>query len=373
MCTNFRILNKNSEEIVIGRSMEFAFFLDAKIFYSPHIRGINKQCFYNPFTQKYCSPEEVNNYKFEWKSKYAFISTSSFNQELATDGFNTEGLYVGALLLNCTEYQKITTPSKGLYFLNFCNWVLSSFKSCKEVHNALSNGEVQIGNPLKENFGLHFAIHDASGESMVVEIVNEKINLYCNTKIGVMTNDPELPWHMQNLQNYTCVTPHIVKNMPKGNFKIPENRSLGSGFELLPGGQLPSARYIRTAMMVNYSILEHNSQEGLMNSKNLAFHILNTVDIPYGIARESFDTKNDPLIKNDYTMYSTVSDLTNKIYYIRLYNSPIVYSYNLDKISNEVFEKRQIDIPTEEFAIDKTYTVTESIVQPDMVKETTLN
>jgi choloylglycine hydrolase len=352
MCTNFKVLaktNGHNSNVVIGRSMEFALFMDAKLYFRKANQDF-KQCLYDPYTNKKASEDLADKFQFEWHGKYGFVAMNAFNQEIATDGINTEGLYVGTLQLNCSEYQVVTDPLKGLSFLNFCNWVLSSFKTCKEVREALELKEVQIGNGISGPLGQHFAIHDKDGKSLVVEVVKGEINIYDNNEYGILTNDPVFPWQVENLKTYIAINPFTVNSAHVGNFKNTiETLSQGSGFSNIPGNQLPSARFVRAGMMVNYSLLKE--EHGLDNAVNLATHILNTVDIPYGVVRGK---EENGKFDSDYTLWTSVSDLTKKVYTIRLYESPVPYSIDLDKIDLEKLDGKQIEIPTKPLSINLT-------------------
>ena len=56
--------------------------------------------------------------------------------------------------------------------------------------------------------GQHFAIDDAQGNHIVVEYIEGKPNVYDNTNVGVLTNDPQLPWHLDNLVAYAALSPN---------------------------------------------------------------------------------------------------------------------------------------------------------------------
>ena len=46
-----------------------------------------------------------------------------------------------------------------------------------------------------------------AGGHIVVEYINGKANVYDNTKVGVLTNDPPFPWHMDNIIAYSSLSP----------------------------------------------------------------------------------------------------------------------------------------------------------------------
>ena len=44
--------------------------------------------------------------------------------------------------------------------------------------------------------GGHWGVHDALGESAVIEYVKGELRWHNNTAVGVMTNDPPQEWHL---------------------------------------------------------------------------------------------------------------------------------------------------------------------------------
>ncbi|MDY8138606.1 linear amide C-N hydrolase [Aquimarina sp. 2201CG5-10] len=353
MCTNFKIRTETKKPnelpgVVIGRSMEFAIFMGAKLYFSYGNGKTAHQNYYDPFIKGDVSSDISKDYKFTWKKKYSFVSMNAFNQPIVTDGINTEGLWFGTLQLNSTIYQEITDPKKGLSFTNFGHWILSSFKNCEEVRKSLEAGTVQVNNFWQEAFGQHFSINDKHGESIVIEIIDGEMKVWDNTTYGVLTNDPILPWQIENLKNYVSVTPVNTMKSMKGNLKQVESyQSYGTGFIPVSSSQLPSARFVKAAYSVNYAYPVHDTHE----ATNLAFHILNTVDIPIGIVRKEPETIDN---NSDHTLWISVSNLTDVIYNVRMYESPLSYSIKLDELDFEKLDGKQYAIPIKNNAIDLT-------------------
>lgn len=352
MCTNFKVLArdiKKTNGTIVGRSMENAVFMGAKLFFRAEGHEYT-QCFYDPTLGENTELTSSKKFGFHWKGKYGLVGMSAFDQPMVSDGINTKGLYVGMLQLNETKYQEITDPSKGITFSNVPVWLLSSFETCEEIKRNLERGMVQIGNSWSQHFGQHFAIHDRTGKSIVVEILEGKINIHDNNDVGVLTNDPSFPWQMTNLKNYISISPYKTGKAVGGNFAIPiQNESQGSGFTGIPGGQLPSSRFVRSAMMVNYSW----PVSDLNGAVNLTYHILNTIDIPFGVVRENESIANNNI---DRTLWATVSDLERLVYRVRMYDSPQVYAVNLKELIPQlgVLNGKHIEVPVNQLSIDLT-------------------
>lgn len=81
------------------------------------------------------------------------------------------------------------------------------------------------------------------------------------------------------------------------------------------------------SMQYRKEALSRDIRVGKEDATTLAFHILNTVDIPQGTSRDS--TGN---LVHDYTQWATVSDLVNKKYSVRMYESPQIFSLDLNKL-----------------------------------------
>ena len=83
-----------------------------------------------------------------------------------------------------------------------------------------------------------------------------------------------------------------------------------------PGDLTPPSRLVRAATLTHFADPVKTSDEAV----NLAIHILNTVDIPHGVADK------------DYTNWIVAKDLTHKALYYRTYNDLTVRVIYLDKV-----------------------------------------
>jgi len=327
MCTNFKIMLKDMESgIVVGRSMEFAKDLDSKLYFRK--AG-------HHYTQESDSiPGEVKrdcHLHYQWTGKYGFVGINARGFLLASDGMNTEGLATNGLWLNRTTYPDYH-GEKALPIEYFGDWLLSSFATCEEVKEALIRPEPEVV-VIKTNLNIevpaHYSVHDALGNSIVIEFIDGKTMISDNNDVGVLTNDPPFQWHLENLRNYVGITPWNVTPPPIcfGDLSVYQ-MGHGSGFAQLPGGLTPPDRFVRAAMMIHYSY----PTKDLDSAAALAWHILNAIDIPLGINR--FEDKNGD-ISGDYTQWAVVADLIRKIYSVRMYDSPLVYSVELEKVDLE--------------------------------------
>ena len=123
---------------------------------------------------------------------------------------------------------------------------------------------------------------------------------------------------MINLRNYVKLnnTAHEPLHL-SGDVFTP----LGQGRGLL-GTRIDltsPSRLVRAATLTHFADPVKTSDEAV----NLAIHILNTVDIPHGVASE------------DYTNWIVAKDLTHKALYYRTYNDLTVRVIYLDKVQRQ--------------------------------------
>lgn len=280
---------------------------------------------------------------YRWKGKYSFVGLNAKGIDVASHGMNSEGLVTGDMTLTQSEYQSFNEKDEGklIVYPYLTNWILSTSATCQDVKDNLK--EFLVVNPFENaitGFFFHFPVNDALGNAIVIEYVNGELQIHDN-EIGVLTNDPLFPWQRRNLDNYVNISPvnfpSIVSDedsdkdskgiRPKGNIFNANTLAQGTGFIGLPGSSTPSDRFVRAAMMSNYIYQPKDASEAV----NIATHIFNTVDIPIGTSREYVDSTADKQ-ESDFTQWITISDTKNRKYYIRRYESPLMYLVNFESI-----------------------------------------
>lgn len=332
------------------------------------------------------------------------IGVSHMLANIATNGMNKEGLTTGTMVLVQSEYQEPLKQDgefkvcKGvIYYPSITTWILSNCASCQDVIDGLQYDKLVVnkhGSNLKENelpdedkilvanpfskvpnaMHFHFHVQDALGNGIVLEYVDGQLTITDLNPIGVLTNDPLIAWQQENvLYNYVDVVPFNFQDND-GHAATPDIKTYdnaasrfkctsyaqGTGFSKVPGSSTPLDRFVRASMMTNFSFpvyqltheedilvanlesMQHRKQAlsrdikvGKEDATTLAFHILNTVDIPQGTSRDSTGK-----LVHDYTQWATVSDLVNKKYNLRMYESPQIFSLDLNKLDYKKLEKQ---------------------------------
>lgn len=289
--------------------------------------------------------------KKEYISKYATLGMSVVlnNHPILADGVNEKGLCCATLYFpGFAQYSKELNDEKiNIAPYDFVYFVLSNYENLDEVKNNINN--IEFIDKKLSFLGitppLHWIVTDKSGESIVIEKTCEGLKITENL-IGVMTNSPEIGWHMTNLRQYIGVNPVQFKATKWDNLNL-SAFSQGSGTFSIPGDYTPPSRFVRAAYLKNVTIKPNNEEEAVTQ----LFHILSNCEVPKGAvllceAPKGTILKDDKII--DYTLYTSVMCSNSLCYYYTSYeNSQINVvdmnkeNLNLEKIKNFPKIKKQ--------------------------------
>ncbi|GKT03799.1 choloylglycine hydrolase family protein [Furfurilactobacillus sp. WILCCON 0119] len=264
----------------------------------------------------------------EFVNQYAFLGTG---RQLGTyffaDGLNEFGLSVAALYFpREAQYQNPDSSKKNLAPHELVSVLLGNCRNLEEVQAELDsirlvNFETPLINVVPP---LHWIVTDASGRCCVIEPTGEKLTLQDNP-VEVMTNAPELQWHIKNLNNYVTLQTEAYGN--KQFMGVTAHAfGQGTGTVQLPGGYTPPQRFVRTAF------LKENIEQptGEMAGVNAITHILHNVEIPRGVnIKEGVP---------DYTQYIGIMGVTSKKYYFIPYHNQSVFQIEL---SDELLQQTE--------------------------------
>ena len=106
--------------------------------------------------------------------KYGFPS-------LFADSLNERGLSCSLLALTMAGYEKKSDTKTNVFAGLFCFYVAQNYDSVYDLKDALTN--IAIWGP--DALAQHFIVHDASGASLIVEVVGGKQYVYLDTNTGV--------------------------------------------------------------------------------------------------------------------------------------------------------------------------------------------
>jgi choloylglycine hydrolase len=307
-CTYF-FLKAQDGSIVSGRTDEFYSETGSKIDLVP--RGIS-----------FRSTGPENTKPLSWKTQYGFVGVSMFDKDVFGEGMNERGLAAGGLYFEDVKYPAIEPGDNVINMGDFIGWLLGSFQSVEEVKKALSKVKLwaDSDNPFQKAMPMHVYVSDATGDSIVVECIDGNTKIWDNRANGVMTNEPDLGWHLNNLRFYSTMNPSTPFSPELGG----EDWALGSGIMSLPGDYSNASRFVRTSLLKRFSKQPQNAEAGV----NLALHLINAIDIPYGPQVWIQGQKGHI----QWTVWSVIYDHTNKYFYYRTYENPTLRRFDLNKV-----------------------------------------
>lgn len=307
------------KSVIAGRTMEWAFDMQWTLVSAPKGTELTLT-----------APPGVKLPAQAVATKYAVVGISAniIPGGALLEGQNSAGLGMsGNFLPGFTQYQTVTPQDKSyVSILTFGAWALGNHGSVAELRAALPTIKVWSDPSLPSGPTpptLHFVFSDRSGAGVVVEYVNGVLRQYDNAA-HVLTNAPTYDWHLLNLRNYLNLSTIGVSSLQIGTSNV---TALGQGGGLtgIPGDYTPPSRFVRAAF------LRHNVQApaNAAEAVQAIGHVLNTVDIPLGIA-QSRDGAN---LVSDYTQWVAIKDLTNNRLMIADYAHRLTYvTLDLDAI-----------------------------------------
>lgn len=327
-CTGIR-LAAGDGTIVHARTLEFGIDVQSEIMMVP--RG---------FARTGTTPDGKPGLK--WTTKYASVGMNGVGLPILFDGVNEKGLAGGMFYFPTSAGYMPYSPGaadKTIAQWEVVSWVLENFASVEEVKAHID--EIVVPSVVFGGWGFapeaHYIVHDASGQSIVIEYVDGKLTVHDNP-LGVITNSPAFDWHMTNLRNYLNFSMTNAPPVQLGGVKLLPTGQ-GTGMLGLPGDFTPPSRFVR-AVAFSQSILKPETGRDAVLE---AFHVLNQFDIPKGAARDSQKDSHGNIVA-DYTVWTSASDLKARRYYFRTYENSQIRM--VDLMSMDVGGKDIVKLPT---------------------------
>lgn len=234
----------------------------------------------------------------KWQSKYGSVIAVGYDGGV-TEGMNEKGLTMNGLFCKGTIYHEApagdkTTPVVSLAML--VSYFLDNFATVDEVDAWLSANDFAIYGQTFDGgtvSALHWAITDATGNTLLIEYVGGKMTTYKGRELTVLTNDPTHP-QMMAIEDYW--------------------EKVG-GVNMLPGTVKSPDRFVRASFFINHvpKNVDYPAAFAAVSS------IMGTVSVPYG-----YEIEGEPNVSS--TQWTSVSDAIGHKYYFRLATS-IGYLY----------------------------------------------
>ena len=221
---------------------------------------------------------------------------------------NEKGLSMAGLNFpENAKYHPVTADKTNVASFELIPWVLGKCQNISEGEKLLSGinlSDVSFSSEYPAS-PLHWLLSDRD-RSLVIESTDCGLQIYHNP-VGVLTNNPPLPYHLHNLANYMQLTPHHpINNQPLE--LVPY--SLGMGSFGLPGDMSSGSRFIKAAFTKFHSICDKTEESAV----NQFFHILSSVSQQRGLTRLSDGTC-------EFTLYSCCCNTDKGIYYYTTYDN----------------------------------------------------
>jgi choloylglycine hydrolase len=299
------------KSVIAGRTMEWAFEMQWKIVVIPKGTPLSLE-----------APPSAGLPAATVATKYAVVGVSPGVLPVVAllEGQNSAGLGMSANFLpGFTQYQKVTPADTNcVSILTFGTWALGNHATVAELRAALPKIKVWTDPSLPTGPTpptLHWVFVDRSGAGIVVEYVNGELRIYDNLA-HVLTNAPTYDWHLDNLRNYFSLSTLGTPSIQVGLANV---TAIGQGGGMFgtPGDYTPPSRFVRAAFLRRHITPPANAEQAIQ----AVGHILNTVDIPLGVAQ----SRDGDRVISDYTQWVAIKDLTNNRMLVTDYNHRLTF------------------------------------------------
>lgn len=314
MCTAVRFVG-GEDNMFFGRNLDWSFSYGEKVLYTP--KDYNYQPAFNA--------EDRNH-------AVLGVGIIADDTPLYFDCANDAGLAVAGL--NFPGYAEYASDSVNLTTnvaaYEFPLWVARNFTSVDDVEEALKNVTI-VAKPINDQYPvsmLHWIIGDAT-RSIVVEYMADGMHVY-HDDIDALTNQPQFPYHMQNLINYINADPKPIESVKWGNADL---KAWGAGLSAhgLPGDPNSTSRFVR----VSYTNAHYPQQKGEQDNVTRLFKTLSSAAVVDGNSMMS----NGQYEKTIFTSGFSADTMT---YYKSTYDDPTIRAYamaDFDASSNQLQTK----------------------------------
>mmetsp|Transcript_17907 Transcript_17907/g.33134 ORF Transcript_17907/g.33134 Transcript_17907/m.33134 type:complete len:373 (+) Transcript_17907:64-1182(+) len=258
-----------------------------------------------------------------WQAKLGFVAmtTGGYYNDTGGNSMNEAGLAISEHALRGVGTYRPGNSTQTLCAQDLATWLMTTFETVAELREVLPSVAVLSDGPgTNSDPGSQWAIADAKGESIVVDHVAGSLHIYDNRAVGVLTNDPDYPWQVRNLNNYVGLS----MGWPTGNEGIAVDSEFGTvpvavghGQNMLglPGDLSPPARFVRTFFTRSYA-LRATPPKHLEDSLVIASGLLNTQHILKG-----FNARLHTEHGYDYTQFGVMKVPAEKLFYYRTYEA----------------------------------------------------
>ncbi len=238
----------------------------------------------------------------KWTSKYGSVIASGYDVGTA-DGMNEKGLVANVLYLAESDYG--APDGKPVMSISvWAQYALDNFATVADAVEALAKEPFRIVAPKLPNGDgaqLHLSLSDPTGNSAIFEYIGGKLVIHHGKQYRVMTNSPGFDQQLA-LNAYW--------------------KEIG-GLTFLPGTNRAADRFARASFLIGaiptksdpHVITAVPGEKFEYQAAASVLGVMRGVSVPLGIS-----TPGEPNIAS--TLWRTVSDQTDKIYFFDSATSP---------------------------------------------------
>jgi choloylglycine hydrolase len=236
-----------------------------------------------------------------WVSKHGSVVASIYEGG-AADGMNEKGLVANLLYLAESKYSPESDTRPALIVSSWAQYMLDSFATVEEAVADARKGTYRMVNVTAPNGvpgDVHLSISDASGDSAIFEYIDGALVIHHGRQFQVMTNSPTYDQQIA-LNAYW--------------------EELG-GRVMLPGTNRAADRFARASYYINASAQSAEPREAVAT----VFSVIRNCSVPRGVQHATAANLST-------TIWVTVADQKNKVYYYGDTASPSIVWVNLAEI-----------------------------------------
>ncbi len=283
--------------VVTGRNMDWSENMDANLWSIP--RGT-------------AHDGAAGKNSIKWVSKYGSVVATAYDIA-AADGMNEKGLVANTLYLANAQWGNVgSKPTLSVSL--WAQYALDNFATVAEAVIALRAEPFRIGAPNLPNgapASVHLSLSDPTGDSAIFEYLAGVLVIHHGKQFQVMTNEPSYDNQLAINSYWTDVG---GLNFLPGSFS-PSDRFARASFMV---GALPTAISKAYAPALPDQTLETQASLGVLG-------VMRAVSVPLG---EGVPGK--PNIST--TLWRSVSDHKNKVYYFDSATSPSAFWVDLKQL-----------------------------------------
>lgn len=287
-CSRVRYTSKDGKYILVGRNMDWGEDLRSNLWVMP--RSVKRDGM--------AAKNSV-----AWTAKYGSLIVSGYDVG-STDGMNEKGLTANRLWLAESEYGKRDDQRPGLCVSQWLQFCLDNFTTVDEAVKYFKGNDVQIlpasvGDSFKKPITVHLSLADKTGDTAVMEYVGSKVKIYQGAVARVMTNSPTFDKQVAGLKKY---------------------KGFG-GEEELPGSVKAADRFVRAAYYLGRLPEPKTDRQAIAG----VLSVMRNVGQPFGASKS--DEPNTAA-----TIWRTVADISNGMFYFESTTSPNIIWVKLGKL-----------------------------------------